>query len=372
MKSYLCPHLVPDHFGQDELERLRAWDARALKLVFDSSDKIPYLKDVAAVMHPDSFFVLRNHPISENWHKREQLFKKEDALKMADAHATAWHQIILESLKEKQITPELLSRCFFEGLNEPLLWRPGESPDLIAIYYQAFAEQMWRSYGLRSVVLNIGVGWPTNHDVKDAIADWTPFKNLMQTVLETGSLVGLHEYWSEKGIEFEYGWNQGRFNMIPFDVPLIITETGFDNLVIGKEQLGWQLMAANSTLDAAADKYVYKQLGIYDVQLSFDPRIKAAFIFTEDFSRPWASFDTRPTAFHERLRTHLNWYRENSVKPDVFEKLRLALPEYNFDVPWNLNPEPPVPPVEGFWCAFLQTIISWLQQIQEKISCGRK
>jgi hypothetical protein len=185
------------------------------------------------------------------------------------------------------------SRLLFEGLNEPQLWA-SEPPDLTARYYRAFLVGL-HNYGLRGVVGNFGVGWPGNGGVSDTAPDWEFFRPVIDEFWP-GDYLGLHEYWALDGPQQNWLWWAGRFLQCPYQVPILITETGIDTGVTGQWYGGWRDLPGNSENEKAV-RYS-NELVWYAQQCYNDGRIKQVFTFTYDIgSSHWEKFDIRSWAF---------------------------------------------------------------------------
>ena len=78
--------------------------------------------------------------------------------------------------------------------------------------------------GLRSVVSNLGVGWPGNTG-PDTPPEWDWFKDVAAT-FAAGDYLGTHEYNGFNGVQENWGWWMGRILKCPYKVPVIITESG--------------------------------------------------------------------------------------------------------------------------------------------------
>jgi len=338
MKSNLSLHWIPEHQSNADTDFIELWSPKVGKIVTASDEDIPVL-DV--VLKNSDIVIVRSHPISENWGNRNL----DNPIQIAIKHAHKYVVMIQRAKIKYNLTSEQLNKIVVEGLNEPRVWTNDESPQKTADYYIAFIEELAKE-NIRVAALNLGVGWPGNWGIQNAPPDWVPYEKLIQVINKHNGYLGLHEYWGPEGPKAGWGWLAGRWKFCPYKVPIIITEVGLDSRAVAEvDYYGWHGLGQNSTMDRAADLYVYEQLGWYDTQTLLDDRIIGVTIFTYDFQgREWATFDIRPETFKSRLPGHLAWVGER-WQSDLEE---LPLPYHKTDVAWYMPPYKsgePVPPV---------------------------
>ena len=293
---------------------------------------MPYLDSVPA----GSKIIVRNHPMSEIGSRAAAVYDVKDAhyerwqkwqeehviVRMATIYAGDPQKIAkshVDTCRKMRdycvaagVNPD---RLLFEGLNEPQLWA-GESPSWTAAYYRQFALDMYAN-NMHVVVGNFGVGWPGNGGVQDAPVDWTFFKPVID-VLHDGDYLGLHEYWALNGPKENWRWWAGRFLQCPYDVPILITETGIDTGVTGNWYGGWYDLPGN-THDEKAQRYS-GELYWYAEQCAKDGRVKGLFPFTYDCEKTWQKFNVRDSVFLSVLLPQIGKFHaleDGTVTPPV-------------------------------------------------------
>ncbi len=338
MQTLINPHWAPCHVGPEDDRFMMDLRPKVIKLFF-AGDSIPRL-DVALSAATD-LVILRQHGISENYDQRG-ISNMTHAEKMARDHAEAWKKLLAPTPSKNKIA--------VEGLNEIEVWDWGkEKPELASHYYAELAKLM-SVQGVRTVVGNIGVGWPGNGEPSmppNSPPIWKPFAEMIETAIKLNGFLGLHEYtyingakdpWIENGQKYGgWGWWAGRFRTCPWKVPIIITEYGIDAHVLqGKDYYGWH------GLNEPRDSTYMWQLIEYEYQCILDGRVVALTPFTEDFYDPkWATYSTRTEQFHKLWLEHARkMERGEYVLPEMW-----ALPKWS-SIPWKPTVSPmPVPPV---------------------------
>lgn len=303
MPSKLCPHVTLAHYDEPRDARIiREWNPPAVKLMWPHGPH-PYLhlfRDVPLI-------VMREWALSEE----KDFLTTASAVARGHAHAERC-RLMWEHVRGQGFGNP--AQFAWEGLNEP--W---EVPaPLLDDYYAAFLARL-REYGLRGVALNYGVGWPANRG-PDTPVDWTPYDQVHAELKRGGHLLGLHEYWAHGSVKAMHDdgrggqmggwrWEAGRYLQCPWDVPIVITETGIDEGVVpGQPNHGWRQFYEHQP-----QRYV-AQLAEYDTEIRKDRRIVAAFIFSHDTNdRKWQSFDTRHDGF---LAVFVPYLRSLDNTPD--------------------------------------------------------
>lgn len=341
MQTLICPHWSPGHVGGEDDRFMMELRPKIIKLFF-SGESIPRL-DVAMSAATD-LVILRHHGISENWDQRG-ISSMTHAESMARDHAEAWRKFLAPMPSRNKIA--------VEGLNEPEVWDWGrEKPELVSHYYAELTRHM-AIQGVRTVVGNIGVGWPGNGEPAtppDSPPIWKSFAEMIEVAMKANGLLGVHEYWYTNGAKDPWieggkkyggwGWWAGRFKTCPWNVPIVITECGIDAHVLqGKDYYGWH------GLNDPRDYTYMQQLIQYEYQCILDGRVVGLTPFTHDFyDRKWATYDTRTQEFQRLWIDHARKMERNEyVLPAVW-----ALPNWS-STPWKPDgayvPPVVVPPV---------------------------
>ena len=278
MENIFGPHIMPYHWDT-LLDKpiLEEWpDLSWVKIVWDGVP--PYLSQIPKHVN----LIVRSHPVSENFGNRN-LLDPESAYKIGIAHANTMADIVDEMVIEGWSK----DRTYVEGLNEPQVWTPEESPQLTASYNIGFITGCMER-GVRPCAYNFSVGWPTNHGITDGPVDWRPFMEGLALLEESGGLLGSHEYFPHNGPGDGFLWETGRILQCPYKGRIAITECGMDNLLRNKtHHSGWKT-------EVSSEEYVRQLRWVADSLWIPDGRIVVAMPFTHDYgSNDWESFDTR-------------------------------------------------------------------------------
>ena len=320
MTTKLSPHWIPTHPDRRDGEWLRQWRPRFTKLVFVSDDQIPQL-DVA--LDVSEYIIARHHPLSENWNSRgfRDLAHARDT---AQGHAAYLGRLWNEVRKRYAgIEP---GRILWEGLNEPHEWSD-EPAVLTAAYYAEFVQRM-AVQGLRTVALNIGVGWPGNGGVTDAPPIWKPYEPIIEAITRHNGYLGVHEYWGPTGPQPLWRWHAGRYTQCPYRVPILITECGIDAAVVQSVQYyGYRGLSPDGNV--AARQFI-EHLAWYDARLHEDTRVQCATVFTYDFSTGWATFDYRNQEFMTPFLSYVQaqpTHNHGEIETPVADPIRVLMPD---------------------------------------------
>ena len=300
VNTKLAPHWIPTHMDQRDEQWLGRWRPPMVKIVTASDDSVGSL-DVALRCTPGTV-IIRSHPISENWEHRGFQGSREYALSTARTHINCYRTMLANA--EGQYGKLDRSRLAIEGLNEPREWSD-EPAELTAAYYAEFVKGA-AGLGVRAVALNLGVGWPGNHEVQDAPPDWRPYEPVFEARERYGGWIATHEYWYTAGPRENWGWWGGRLRACPWQAPWLVTECGIDAHVAGDvDYYGYKGLGDNE--EEASGRFV-AMLADFDQQLQHLPWVEAAFPYTYDFGgREWATFDYRNGIFLDRLQQHIDW-----------------------------------------------------------------
>jgi murein DD-endopeptidase MepM/ murein hydrolase activator NlpD len=203
----------------------------------------------------------------------------------------------------KRVAKEMIAKAVSIGVdknktilmgpfNEPHVWEPGGVEAAVKTTV-AYCDEL-TAQGWRGLALNLSVGWPGNSDtdkVKDTPPKWSDYSPIEAAIKRGNHYLGLHEYWSEKGPEANWGWLAGRALKCPWNVPIIIGECGMSYAVtrsnIPIENQGWQ--------NHISDETYAKQIVNYHNLMVKDSRIRGLCLFLCDYaSREWEKKDVEP------------------------------------------------------------------------------
>jgi murein DD-endopeptidase MepM/ murein hydrolase activator NlpD len=200
------------------------------------------------------------------------------------------------------------SRTVFMLWNEPHEWEGDAAKrNLTTATLAAMRRRKQVRPQMALLLINLGVGWPGNHDtatVKDTPPDWSPYEPVRQEMLiDKIDVVGLHEYWMKGGPAVGFKWYAGRFLQCPWQVPIVIGEAAYSGAV-GKPQgsvptalQGWAVSGLT------AEQYMAQMIAYNDICRS-DPRIIGWEVYLCDYAnREWQAKDIEP--MYGLLRTNL-------------------------------------------------------------------
>jgi len=200
------------------------------------------------------------------------------------------------------------------GINEPPVWDAGVIPALVA-YTVAFLDGC-SQHGLRGGALQLSVGWPANNG-DGTPPDWAPYAGVEAAIKRGKHALVVHEYWADQGPGENWGWWCGRWMSCPWDVPVIIGETGIDMYVKHgggySGTRGWTGQVDSNRYAAECAEYVRL--------CQDDPRFFAATPFTTDYAnQEWGSFDTNPARNElysaARALEAAQWYSGGAIAPE--------------------------------------------------------
>lgn len=301
--SKLWLHWIPVHDVNKQLNYIKALQPGGIKIIDPDVSHIYRAFDVS----PNSYFVLRNHPLSE-----EKTQMRSDPVGTGKRHALWWTNKIQEyytvaASRGQKMPPR--DKLIVLGINEPAVW---EYLTETVVYTVTFLNELTK-YNLAGGALNLNVGWPANTGT-DTPPNWTPFNPIYDAIKQGNHWLFLHEYWDFRGPDALWGWHAGRFMKCPWqDIRIVIGEAGVDQHVTdGTGHKGWKH-------GMNASQYV-EQTYNYVSKASKDYRFMGACMFTDDYgSRDWESFDNT-AAYAEFLNK--NWIFKTPDKPQM-KKLRL-------------------------------------------------
>lgn len=270
MSTRKSMHWIPIHTDGYDKEVIKVWKPPVIKIIDPSWQ---HIVDARAAS-PNSWFVLRDHPLSE---QHEDMFL--DPVGTGKRHAERWDQ----RLWELNADPE---RTWISGINEPHVWEKDGIPKTVD-YTVSLMEEADRR-GLQVSALEIGHGWPANLG-EDLPVNWEPYDAIREVMMRTRRhVLEIHSYWDTRGPLFNWKWWAGRFTQCPWQVPIFIGECGIDQFVNGpgnSESRGW---AAHMDSNAYMDQWHHLEL-----EVSKDLRVWAWMIFSYDGAKPWGTLDIR-------------------------------------------------------------------------------
>jgi hypothetical protein len=201
------------------------------------------------------------------------------------------------------------ARTLILGINEPRIWEPGV-PEALRVYTIALCDEATH-FGLRVGAMQLSVGWPANTG-PDTPPNWSPWHGVDNAIRHNNGALVLHEYWADNGPGENWGWWGGRALKCPWQVPIVIGETGVDMMVKypdrGANQRGWRE-------NMPPDRYA-AELADYTTRMSADSRFVGCAVFAADYaSQDWWSFDIEP-AYAAILSTPLPVRPEPEPEPE--------------------------------------------------------
>lgn len=369
-KTLQAPHWIPYHRDDKDIVFFGRWQPRYVKIVMDGIDP-PYLEDIPE----NAAVILRHYPSSELYGQRGfagyTSFAQPMTVEMESVEAYYGTQgsakdeftgklyrdtsgsvaETKEAVVSAALTPEEaavqhievsrqiaerirargypLDRFWFEGLNEPMLWSI-EPPEAVARYERKRISEANR-YGLNLTVLNCGVGWPGNGGVQNAPVQWDWARPMFE-VWKPNHILGLHEYCGLNGPGENYRWWMGRYLQCPYQVNIVMTETGLDaGVVPGMAGKGWWDLPPTSVREKAR-QYI-GMMNWYETECLKDPRVRGLCIFTYDgVGEHWGHFNIKVSDWQEEF---LAWLAprpelpDNGAEPSSFNQaLQLACTEH--------------------------------------------
>lgn len=222
---------------------------RLVKLVDVSAD---YVRQVRAQVGPECLIIVR-------WYEPEQ--------PLGAGRAAGWFGRRLGAMRAMSAYGPIA----FEGYNEV--------PDSHAEAYCQFEVErlgLMHSDGLHAVVGNFSVGTPD-------LPTWATYRPMLDA-MRPGDLLGLHEYWSDRG-DLDNHWHVGRWRLVPEldGIPIVVTECGRD-VVEGQGKSGWKQTAS-------ADEFL-GDLREYNTLLMGHGNVLGACVFTGGrIYDQWRDFD---------------------------------------------------------------------------------
>jgi murein DD-endopeptidase MepM/ murein hydrolase activator NlpD len=225
---------------------------------------------------PNSLVIARDWALSE---QKADMFK--DPVGTGIRHAREWDK------HQKHLGFDR-SKTLILGVNEPQVWDPGV-PEALRRYTIAMCDEA-TELGLRVGAMQLSVGWPANTGPATP-PDWSPYHGIDNAIRKNHGALILHEYWADSGPTEMWGWWGGRSLKCPWQVPIIIGETGIDMFVkdgsVAHNQRGWR--------SRKEPQQYANELAEYVSLMSADKRFAGCCVFAADFANhEWWSFDIEP------------------------------------------------------------------------------
>lgn len=287
-QSKLGVYLVNTHDRAENWDYIQKLQPKAIRLLDPNVSLIKRVYDLL----PNTVIFPRYWSISE-----EQDRYVNQPVNLANEHTQFWK----EKIAEYERNGMSRGRFVTVSTNEPTIWssidrnsnHAGWLKDMERIYKYNLDYNMTLAHGLgkeniKSCLLNFSVGHPANQRDGE-LSYWKWAEPLVQPTRQYGHVWCIHEYWPKNGPQEGWGWYSGRWQHIPFDVPIVIGECGIDRYVnepgVAQHQRGWKSVVS------ARDYAI--QLNSYAAHLELDKRVFACFPFLTDYAdNKWQSFDT--------------------------------------------------------------------------------
>ena len=167
--------------------------------------------------------------------------------------------------------------------NEPVV-NPGSDAEKRYIEAVAILLEHGTKTGITWCWGNFSAGRPPS-PTGEGVPDWSPYAILFD-IAAAKHYLGLHEYWPKAGPYDGYMWYAGRYQHIPYNASILITECGMNQAIVEPKlgESGWRKNVSQSDY--------LMQLTEYLKMINKDNRIKQAFIYCCDYSNPlWEQFD---------------------------------------------------------------------------------
>jgi len=219
---------------------------------------------------------LERDPVATGKHHASEWAKKRDKLKFDPEMAR------VAPVNEPECWPTLDPNKYSPEQREA---QRGERVKKINAYTVTFASEC-EKYGLRAALLKLSVGWPGNTG-PDTPPNWKEYEETYKNVNWKRHTMCLHEYFADLGPAESWGWWGGRARKMPWDIPYIIGETGFEMAVkkaVEPAYRGWTRYISRA-------QYAQMMLD-YCNWMAVDPRLLGVCFFMLDHQDPqWASQD---------------------------------------------------------------------------------
>lgn len=226
---------------------------------------------------PETKLLYRDWALSE---QHEDMFR--DPVGTGIRHANE----LYAAFKQKGINFE---RTYALGINEPHFWAPNGN-EVTRLYTIALCDRA-TELKMKVGAIQGSVGW-VGDTGPGTPPNWAPFHGVEEAIRRGGHILVMHEYWADKGPSENWGWWAGRVLKCPWDVPVVIGETGIDMGVkyqnIPFRERGW---LGQTYGPVSAERYA-RENHEYNTRMAQDPRFKGSCTFAVDCQdcETWSSF----------------------------------------------------------------------------------
>jgi hypothetical protein len=207
---------------------------------------------------------------------------------------------------------------YWQGENEPVI----ESEEAMRRYedFEILRAYTLAEMGFRTATGSFSVGTPR-------LSYWTNFLEALYATMELGGVLALHEYgWPtldtdspwyllrHRKVYFGNEEGDDKWEGLPYDLrqlPLAITEGGFDGLLAGDEPRGWRTLYKDNYAEC------HSQLEWYDNELGEDPYVLGSALYCYDCHDGWESYNYLPDMAQEIADNATPIYRLLAPPPIV-------------------------------------------------------
>jgi hypothetical protein len=261
----------------------------------------------------DHFQLCKDAEISLRWwdlddggepNKRAKILRGATAAKVDVQEAVRRIEVMENDAARHGMPFPPRSQLWLNTLNEKPTWEVELRP-LIVEYEVAFINEAAK-FGLGTMAGEWNVGHPSEWPPQ-----WGWYKPVIDAIGKCDGVLSIHEYWQPGGPMHEWtdhagnsrkdwGALAGRYQHIPYDVTIVVTETGVDGRIFNHHATPDTGFAKFMSTDAYAH-----QMRQYLNEVKKDKRIACVLPFITDYhDSEWASFDTLPAhvAFENMLR----------------------------------------------------------------------
>jgi murein DD-endopeptidase MepM/ murein hydrolase activator NlpD len=328
MQNKFGVYLVNTHDKAETWDYMSKLNPNAIRILDPSVSLVKRVYD----MFPNALIFPRYWAISENQEEYQR-----NPVGLANQHVEFWKNTIAEYAKAGMDKDRFVT----VSTNEPRIYSDvdrnkdyfGWRKDMDNIYrynleYNLTLANGLGKQGIKSCLLNLSTGHPANlKDNEPSYWQWA--QSLVEPTNRYGHYWCIHEYFGKGGIKELWGWLCGRWQHIPFDVPIVVGEFSLDRYTtepsVNQQQRGWQSVMSKQQFAIEVNSYL--------AHVELDPRVKTVFPFLTDYaSNMWQSFDLNP-ARNEILK-------EKSVNYETYLPVII-----NTGTP----PEPPVEPSDNIY-----------------------
>ena len=331
MQNKFGVYLVNTHDKAETWDYMSKLNPNAIRILDPSVSLVKRVYD----MFPNALIFPRYWAISENQEEYQR-----NPVGLANQHVEFWKNTIAEYAKAGMDKDRFVT----VSTNEPRIYSDvdrnkdyaGWRKDMDNIYRYNLEYNLTLAAGLgkqniKTCLLNFSTGHPANlKDNEPSYWQWA--QPLVEPTNRYGHYWCIHEYFGKGGIKELWGWLCGRWQHIPFDVPIVVGEFSLDRCTtepsVNQQQRGWQSVMSKQQFAIEVNSYL--------AHVELDKRVKTVFPFLTDYAdNKWQSFDTNP-ARNEILK-------EKSVNYETY------LPVVIIDEKPPIEPEPPVEPSDNIY-----------------------